>query len=153
LSPRPVGHRDDEPGNVIPFFDGVTPVVVLVGIELARLSGSTWEDCLPNRGGVRSCAARRRSDWLAMALHADVQRGVDAQPTLVHRLRAVRGFQILADILEEVRRQVVARILNVQAERRFPVLASSAADLASSSSMRMDPPDCGGEREIRIRER
>ena len=54
------------------------------------------------------------------ALHGDVQRGVHAQAALVHRFGAVGDSKILANLFDEVRRQIVARILHVQAERRFP---------------------------------
>jgi hypothetical protein len=53
------------------------------------------------------------------ALHVDVQRGVDAQAALVHRLRAVGCFEVFPDFLEKIGRQVIAWILQVQAERRL----------------------------------
>ena len=52
-------------------------------------------------------------------LHLDVERGVDAQAAFVDSFGAVGGFEIFADVFEEIRRQVVARILHVEAERRF----------------------------------
>src|SRR6266481_2463357 len=51
------------------------------------------------------------------ALHVYVQGSVDAQPALVDRFGPVRGFKVLTNLLEEVRREVVARILNVQTDR------------------------------------
>ena len=41
------------------------------------------------------------------ALHGDVERRVDAQAALVHRLGAVGALEIFADFLDEIWRQVL----------------------------------------------
>ena len=53
------------------------------------------------------------------ALHRDIQRRVNAQPALMHRFGSVGRFQILANFFEKIRRQIVARILHMQTERRL----------------------------------
>ena len=52
-------------------------------------------------------------------LHADVQRGVNAQPLLVNRGRAVCVFEILANLFDEIRSQIVAPAGKMQSERFF----------------------------------
>ena len=42
-------------------------------------------------------------------LHGHVQRGVDAQPLLVDGGRAVGVLEILADLFDEIGRQIVAQ--------------------------------------------
>ncbi len=54
------------------------------------------------------------------ALQVDIQRGVNTQAPLVNRFGSVRRFEGLSNLLEKIRREVVARILDVQTERRLP---------------------------------
>ncbi|HTA95097.1 MAG TPA: hypothetical protein VK769_03140, partial [Verrucomicrobiae bacterium] len=53
------------------------------------------------------------------ALHRDIERSVDAQAAFVDGFGAVGGFEIFANLFKKIWREVVARILNVQAEWRF----------------------------------
>ncbi len=60
--------------------------------------------------GVQTIANRK----ICRALHWDIQSGVDAQASFVHGFGSVRSFEVFANFFEEVRSQVVARILYVQ---------------------------------------
>src|SRR5207245_9991712 len=53
------------------------------------------------------------------ALHSDIQRRVNAQSAFVHRFCPVSRFEIFPELLEKVRRQVIAWILNMQPKRSF----------------------------------
>ena len=68
---------------------------------------------MPSGVGVQALANRS----IRGALHGCVQHGIDAQAALVHRLGSVSALQVLANLLEEVRRQVIARVLQVQGKR------------------------------------
>src|SRR5215813_4562341 len=52
-------------------------------------------------------------------LQADAERGVDAQAAFVYGFSAIGGFEILANVFEEIGRQIVARVLQVQAKGGF----------------------------------
>ncbi len=97
----------------------MAPVVVFVGFELAKIVaqyvGKISFPSVSALVSMQTIAERLVGD----ALHVDVQCGVHPQPAFVHGFRAVGGFQILANLLEKVWREVVARILNVQTQRRF----------------------------------
>src|SRR6266704_3429850 len=113
-------HGEDKSGNVASLLDRVAPIVVFVSIELAKIVAQHIRQIpfppVAPLVGVQTIAQR----LVREALHVDVQRGVDAQSALVDGFRAVRGFKILANVLEEIWREVVMRILNVQTERRIP---------------------------------
>ena len=51
------------------------------------------------------------------ALHRDVQRSVDAQAALIDSFGAVGAFKILADLLNEIRSEIVARNFEIQPHR------------------------------------
>ena len=70
------------------------------------------------------------------ALHVDVERGVDAQAALVHRFRAVGGFQILANLLDEIRGQVLRGDCRCRPSGVFLAASSSAGVIFPSSAMR-----------------
>ena len=63
--------------------------------------------------GVQAVAHRA----VGSALRNDVQRGVDAQPALVHRFGAVSALEVFANFLNEVRREIVARRLDAEPQR------------------------------------
>ncbi len=74
----------------------------VVGVEVPRLSFRTLGRCRASRGGDRNVQAVANG-LIGGALHLDIQRGVDAQAALVNGFGAVGGFEIFADILEEIR--------------------------------------------------
>ena len=99
--------------------------------------------------GVQSVA----NGLIGGLLHLDVQRGVDAQAAFVDGFGAVGGFEILANVLEEIRRQIVARILDVQAQGSF--LGGGFLDGRDFSLFHhlMENQIAAGERARRIDER
>ena len=146
-------HREDESAQVASLLDRVAPIVVFVGFQLAEIVaedvGKIASPTVAAFVAVQTVAER----LVGNALHVYVQGSVDAQPALVDRFGAVRGFKVLTNLFEEVRRKVVARILNVQTERRL---------LGSSVFRRCDLPFffhateheiAAVEREFGIRER
>src|ERR1700674_4763358 len=111
---------EGETGYVASLFDRMAPIVVFVGVEFSEIvADDVWQIALPTMAAfiaVQAVAERLVGD----ALRADVQRGVDAQAAFMNGFGAIGGFEILADVFEEIGSEVVARILNVQTERRFP---------------------------------
>ena len=111
---------EDEAGNVTSLLDGVAPIVVFVGVELAEI---VFEDV----GELAAPAVAAIVNVEAVAdglvgglLHLDVERGVDTETALMNGFGAVGGFQVFANLFKEVGSEIVARILQVQAEGRFP---------------------------------
>src|SRR5437879_8414973 len=115
-----VAEAHDQAGDVASLFDSVAPILVFVTIELAEVvAKDVRKIALPTVAAfvaVQAIAQRLVGD----ALQVNVQRRVDAQAALVDGFGAVGGFEILANFLEEVWRQVVAWILDVQTERGCP---------------------------------
>ena len=110
---------EDQTGGVASLFDSVAPVVVFVSIEPAEI-------VVDNVGKFVAPAVAAIVDVQAVAngliggaLHLDVKSGVDTQAAFVDGFCAVGGFEILANFFEEIRREVIAGILNMQAEGRF----------------------------------
>src|ERR1700720_203837 len=97
----------------------MAPVVVFVTIELAEVVAKNVSrlpaPAVASVVTVQAVAQR----LIGGLLHLAVQRGVNAQAALVTGFGPLGRFQILANLFEEIRRQVVARILQMQAKRRF----------------------------------
>ena len=108
-----LSHRQNESGDIASLLERVAPIVVFVTFELAEIVAQDVRKialpAVPPFIAVQTIAERLVGD----ALHLDVQRGVHAQSAFVHGFGAVGGFKILANFFEEVRREIVARILNV----------------------------------------
>ena len=109
----------NQAGDVASLFDGMTPVFVFVGVEFAEIVfqdvGELVAPAVAAIVGVQAIA----NGLIGGFLHLDIQRGVNAQAAFVNRFGAVGGFEILANVFEEVRREIVARVLDMQAERSF----------------------------------
>jgi len=131
----------------------VSPIFVLITVELSQIVAQhVRQITLPAMApliAVQPVAQR----LVGHALQVDVQRGVDAQAALVHGLGSVLFFQILANLFEEVRGQVVTRILDVQTKwqflrrgflggRNFPLFGHASQDQVPA-----------GQRQLRIQER
>ncbi len=131
----------------------MAPIVVFVTIELAEVVaqdvGKIALPTVPPFVAVQAVAQGLVGD----ALQADVQRGVDAQPALVNGFGAVGGLEIFANVFEKVRREVVARILNVQTERRFPGRSLFRRRDLPFVLHAMEHQIAAVKRELRIRER
>ena len=106
-----------KPCNVRALLDVAVPVVVIVGFERGAMVG---EDVVQVAApavaaivGVQAVA----DGLICGALHRDVQRGVDAQAAFVNGFGAVGAFEIFANFLDEIGREIVARHFDVQTER------------------------------------
>ena len=118
-----VRHREDKPGDVTSLLDGMPPIVVFVRIQFAEIVAQhVGKVALPAVAPFVTVQTIAQS-LVRDALHVDIQRGVNTQAALVDSRRSIRRFEILANLFEEIRCKVVARILNVQPERRFSGVA------------------------------
>ena len=100
----------DQAGDVIAFLDRAAPIVILIFVERAKI-------ILQNVGQVAAPAVTAVVGVQAVAhglvggfLHGDVQRGVDAQALFVDRGGAVGVLEILANVFDEVRREIVSSV-------------------------------------------
>ena len=99
------------------LHDVAVPIVVLIGFEGgATIGEDVVEVAAPAVAAIVGVQAVA-DGLVGGALHCDVQRGVNAQAALVNGFGAVGGLEIFANFLDEIGREVVARQLDVQAER------------------------------------
>ncbi len=108
---------EDESGEVSSLFDGMAPIVIFVGIEFAEIVAK-------HVGELVAPAMTTIVDVQAIAnglvggfLHLDIQRGVNAKAAFVNGFGAVGRFEILANVFKEVGCEIVARVLEMKAER------------------------------------
>ena len=108
-----IADAQHESGNVTPFFNGVAPILVFIGVEPTEIVAQDVRQIpfppVASLIGVQPVAQRLVGDLL----HVDVQRRVNAQAALVNRRGSIRGFEIFPKLFEKIGREVVARILHV----------------------------------------
>ena len=108
---------EDESGEVSSLFDGMAPIVIFVGIEFAEIVAEhVGELVAPTMAAIVDVQAIANG-LIGGFLHLDIQRGVDAQAAFVNGFGAVGRFEILANVFKEVGREIVARVLEMKAER------------------------------------
>ena len=93
------------------------PIVGIVRIELAALLENILQAAAPPMASIVFVQAVENSA-IGGALHGDIQRRINAQPLLVHGCGAVSLLEILPDVFDEVRRQIVVRRRKMKRERR-----------------------------------
>ena len=97
----------------------MAPIVVFIGVEFAEIVlDEVGQAAAPSVTAIIRVKTVSNS-LIRRALHLYVERRVYAQTSFVNGLGAVSGFEVLANVFKKIRRQVVARILNMQAERHL----------------------------------
>ena len=101
---RFVINRHDQAVDVISLGDRPVPVVVIIilqrGMLLADDIGQIAAPAMPSLITVQPISHR----GVGGALCGHVERGINPQPVLVHRLSSISGLQIFADLFHKVRR-------------------------------------------------
>ena len=129
------------------------PIVVLVRIQLAEIVAQDVRK-IPLPAVAPFVTVQTIAQSLVRdALNVDIQRGVNTQAALVDSRRSIRRFEILANLFEEIRCKVVARILNVQPERGFSGVAFLRRRDLTFFLHAMDHQIAAAESGFRIRER
>ena len=85
-----VVHLHDQPRNITALLDGMAPVIVLVGIELAQIVAQYIRQVPAPAVAPLVCVQSVANCLIRRALHGDVQRGVDPEPAFMHSFASVR---------------------------------------------------------------
>ena len=95
------------------------PIFVLVRVQLAEIVAKhVGQIAFPAVAALVSMQPVAQG-LIGDALEVGVQRGIHAQAAFVDRRRPVRCFEVFSNLFKKIRREVIARILHVQAECRL----------------------------------
>ena len=107
----------DEPRDVIALLNRVAPIVVLIFLGRSQvIAQNIGQIAAPAVAAVVGMQAVAHG-LLGGLLRGEIQRGVDAQTLLVNRGGAVGVLEILPDVFDEVRGEIIPGRRNVQPER------------------------------------
>ena len=94
-------HGGHQSVDVVPFFDRVVPVIVIVTGERAEVIPEYVRQVAAPAVAAVIRVETVADSTICILLHIDVERGVNTQSLRVDGFRTVSAFEIFADLLEK----------------------------------------------------